>query len=61
MINGNEGDVVELQGLIGAQDPGTWTNEGPVTVAGVIYDVYHHSLQDAELLVQQGVTTHLNV
>lgn len=59
MINGNQGDIVDLQGLVGAQDPGSWASQGPVTVEGVSYEVYRHSSMDAELLVQQGVTTHL--
>ena len=61
MVNGDAGDVVDLQGLIGSLDPGTWANQGNVTVGGVSYNVYSHSSLDAELLVQQGVTTNLIV
>ena len=59
MIKGDEGDAVELQGLSGSEDPGVWAVQGQVNVGGVAYDVYRHSALDAELLVQQGVTTNL--
>ncbi|UQS17578.1 Ig-like domain-containing protein [Pseudomonas sp. HS6] len=60
MINGNAGDVVNLNDqLSGNNTPGDWSAQGDVTVGGVIYNVYGHSAVDAELLVQQGVTTNL--
>jgi hypothetical protein len=59
MVNGNAGDEVDLQGLIGAEDPGSWGSQGSVMVGGVVYEVFSHSSLDAELLVQQGVTTNL--
>jgi hypothetical protein len=59
MVKGDAGDVVDLEGLLGAEDPGSWASQGQITVAGVAYDVYQHSALDAELLVQQGVTTNL--
>ncbi|KTC44558.1 hypothetical protein AO262_32360 [Pseudomonas fluorescens ABAC62] len=59
MVNGDAGDKVDLQGLIDAMDPGSWGAMGQVTVGGVVYDVFSHSSLDAELLVQQGVTTNL--
>ena len=59
MIRGNEGDVVDLQGLSGSDQPGSWNGLGQVTVEGVTYDVYRHASDEAELLIQQGVQTNL--
>ncbi|MFJ2713268.1 Ig-like domain-containing protein, partial [Pseudomonas sp. NPDC087346] len=59
MVKGDAGDKVDLQGLISAEDPGSWSNQGQITVGGLAYQVYNHSSLDAELLVQQGVTTNL--
>jgi hypothetical protein len=59
MVKGDAGDVVDLAGLMGDADPGEWSVQGQVSLDGVIYEVYQHSSQEAELLVQQGVTTHL--
>nr|WP_238349884.1 Ig-like domain-containing protein [Pseudomonas sp. BW16M2] len=59
MINGDAGDVVDLEGLVSAEDPGNWSAIGAVEVGGKTYEVYSHSSLDAELLVQQGVTTNL--
>ncbi|MBK5415451.1 Ig-like domain-containing protein, partial [Pseudomonas sp. TH31] len=60
-IKGDGDDVVDLQGLMGAEDPGSWAEQGQVKVAGVTYNVYSHSSLGAELLVQEGVTTNLLV
>ena len=60
MIKGNAGDVVNLADLLpDGTDPGDWASAGTATVAGVVYNVYQHSSQDAQLLVQDGVTTNL--
>uniref|UniRef100_UPI00296E2BA2 Ig-like domain-containing protein n=1 Tax=Pseudomonas sp. SED1 TaxID=3056845 RepID=UPI00296E2BA2 len=59
MVKGNAGDVVNLDDQLGSMDPGDWAAAGQVTVAGAVYEVYQHSNLDAELLVQQGVTTNL--
>ncbi|WP_445177495.1 Ig-like domain-containing protein [Pseudomonas sp. McL0111] len=60
MVKGNVGDVVNLDDLLSdSSDPGNWANQGTATVGGVTYDVFSHSTVDAELLVQQGVTTNL--
>jgi hypothetical protein len=60
VINGNEGDVVQLVDILPeGSDISEWQHqEGTVTVAGVEYNVYSHG-DDAELLVQQGVKTEL--
>ncbi|NWA63441.1 hypothetical protein HX773_21280 [Pantoea sp. B9002] len=60
MINGDEGDVVNLDDMLNGTDPGDWAKEtGVVEVAGVRYEVYKHSTVNAELLVQEGVQTNL--
>ena len=61
LVKGNVGDVVNLEDqLHNGTDPGDWVHAAsPVVVAGVTYEVYHYSTLDAELLVQQGVTTNL--
>lgn len=60
LINGNEGDVVQLADILPeGSDISEWQHlDGTVTVAGVEYQVYSHG-DDAELLVQQGVKTEL--
>ncbi|QTD31473.1 Ig-like domain-containing protein [Pseudomonas fluorescens] len=55
MVNGNAGDTVQLKGLPGADDPGSWAAQGQVTSGGKVYEVYQHSGQAVELLVEQGV------
>jgi hypothetical protein len=60
MIKGNAGDVVNLDDLLAdGTDPGDWAGQGQVTVEGVTYNVFQHSGLDAQLLVQDGVTTNL--
>ncbi len=60
MIKGNAGDVVNLDDLLAdGTDPGDWAGMGQVTVEGVTYNVFQHSSLDAQLLVQDGVTTNL--
>ena len=61
MVNGDVGDKVALSNMQGnGKDAGTWAQaSADVTVGGVVYNVYEHSLTHAELLVQQGVTTNL--
>ncbi|MGL5995867.1 MAG: Ig-like domain-containing protein, partial [Pseudomonas proteolytica] len=60
MIKGNAGDIVNLDDLLpDGTDPGDWATAGTATVAGVVYNVYQHSTLDAQLLVQDGVTTNL--
>ncbi|MBK5416209.1 hypothetical protein, partial [Pseudomonas sp. TH31] len=58
-INGDGDDVVDLQGLMGAEDPGSWSAQGQISVGGKFYEVYSHSSLGAELLVEQGVTVNL--
>lgn len=60
MIKGNAGDVVNLDDLLAdGTDPGDWAGQGQVIVEGVTYNVFQHSSLDAQLLVQDGVTTNL--
>ncbi|WP_124379038.1 hypothetical protein [Pseudomonas synxantha] len=60
MIKGNAGDVVNLDDLLpDGTDPGDWATAGTATVAGVTYNVFQHSTLDAQLLIQDGVTTNL--
>lgn len=58
-IKGDAGDEVNLEHTLpNGFDPTTWVHsETPVTVGGVVYEVYIHF--DAELLIQQGVTVNL--
>ena len=61
MVQGNKGDVVNLNDLLpDNSDPGNWTNAGNVKVSGVEYQVYHMENHDVELLVQTGVTVNVN-
>ncbi|QTD31477.1 Ig-like domain-containing protein [Pseudomonas fluorescens] len=57
-VEGDQGDIVELQGLVG-DDPGEWIAQGQITSGGKVYEVYQHAGQNTELLVEQGVQTHL--
>lgn len=60
IVKGNTGDVVNLDDLLAdGTDPGDWADQGQVTVEGVTYNVFQHSNLDAQLLVQDGVTTNL--
>jgi hypothetical protein len=60
LIKGNAGDVVNLDDLLAdGTDPGDWAGQGTVTVEGIVYNVFQHSSLDAQLLVQDGVTTNL--
>lgn len=60
MVKGNAGDKVNLSDLLPENgDVGDWSSSGNVTVGGVVYAVWQHSALDAELLVQNGVTTSL--
>ncbi|WP_371365429.1 Ig-like domain-containing protein [Pseudomonas sp. QL9] len=60
MVNGNAGDTVNLDDLLGnGMDVGDWAKGSSVTVDGVTYVSYQHSGLDAELLVQSGVTVNL--
>jgi hypothetical protein len=56
MVNGKEGDVVDLSNShIAGLAEGEWQQHGTTQVGGVTYNVYEHSGAHTELLVQQGV------
>ena len=60
VVKGNAGDKVNLSDLLPDNaDVGDWSSSGSVTIGGVVYAVWQHSALDAELLVQNGVTTTL--
>ncbi|UCB29946.1 hypothetical protein J9874_00450 [Duffyella gerundensis] len=61
MVQGNEGDTVQLDDLLpDGADSGDWVAQnGTVTVAGIEYQVYTHSGEEAEVLIQQGIKTEL--
>jgi hypothetical protein len=59
LVKGNAGDSVDLDDLVAGATSSDWASAGQVTLAGVVYEVYQHNSLDAELLVQNGVTTHL--
>ncbi len=59
MVKGSAGDIVDLQGFRDGLDPGAWANQGPVTLEGVVYQVFQHSALQGELLVQEGITVNL--
>ncbi|WP_187487168.1 Ig-like domain-containing protein [Duffyella gerundensis] len=61
MVQGNEGDTVQLDDLLpDGTDTGDWiAQNGTVTVAGVEYQVFSHSGEEAEVLIQQGIKTEL--
>ncbi|MDN7452300.1 Ig-like domain-containing protein [Burkholderia cenocepacia] len=58
MVKGDAHDVVDLSGMAGTHGS-DWVAHGDTVVDGVAYTVYENSTQNAELLVQHGVTTHL--
>jgi hypothetical protein len=61
MIQGEEGDVVNIEAQLEGTDPTDWAKEAEaVEVAGVRYEVYQNSAMNVELLVQEGVTTNLH-
>jgi hypothetical protein len=56
MVNGKEGDVVDLSNShVAGLAEGEWQQHGTTQVGGVTYNVYEHSGAHTELLVQQGV------
>ncbi|AZC59381.1 Ig-like domain-containing protein [Pseudomonas chlororaphis] len=59
MVNGNAGDVVNLDGLVSAADSGEWLAQGALKLGLTTYQIYQHSTLAAELLVQQGLQTNL--
>ncbi|KAJ9430019.1 hypothetical protein SAMN05518863_10763 [Candidatus Pantoea symbiotica] len=61
MINGDAGDIVNLEALLpDGATASSWNNLGAITVGGVSYDVYHSDVQDVELLIQQGMQVNNN-
>jgi hypothetical protein len=61
MINGDAGDIVNLEALLpDGATASSWNNLGAITVGGVSYDVYHSDDQDVELLIQQGMQVNSN-
>lgn len=61
MINGDAGDIVNLEALLpDGATASSWNNLGAITVGGVSYDVYHSDDQDVELLIQQGMQVNNN-
>ncbi|MEN4770138.1 Ig-like domain-containing protein, partial [Duffyella gerundensis] len=61
LITGDENDTVQLDDLLpDGTDTGDWiAQHGTVTVAGIEYQVYTHSGEEAEVLIQQGIKTEL--
>ncbi|QTO54729.1 hypothetical protein J8I88_02275 [Duffyella gerundensis] len=61
MVQGDEGDTVQLDDLLpDGTDTGDWiAQNGTVTVAGVEYQVFSHSGEEVEVLIQQGIKTEL--
>ncbi|CRL51644.1 Ig-like domain-containing protein [Pseudomonas sp. URMO17WK12:I11] len=59
-VKGNTGDVVLLSDLLpNGMDVGDWEALGPLTASGIVYEVYQHTVLDAQLLVQDGVMVQL--
>jgi hypothetical protein len=59
MVQGDRGDVLNLESL--QDENGNWVKtEGNVTVAGKVYEVYQHTGQQAELLIQQDLTVNIH-
>ncbi|WP_439214702.1 Ig-like domain-containing protein, partial [Duffyella gerundensis] len=61
LITGDENDTVQLDDLLpDGTDSGDWiAQNGTVTVAGVEYQVFSHSGEEVEVLIQQGIKTEL--
>jgi hypothetical protein len=59
-VTGEAGRELTLSDLMpDGSDSGEWNSVGNVKVAGVEYQVFQHSNQSAELLVQMGINTTL--
>ena len=59
MIKGDAGDVVNLESINGDHAPEQWNAQGQVTHDGTTYNVYQNVDHEVEVLIQQGVQTHL--
>jgi hypothetical protein len=56
MINGDAGDTVSLEALLGTDVTAeSWNTQGQITVGGVVYDVWQDGNQQVELLIQHGM------
>ncbi len=59
LIKGDAGDVVNLESINGEHAPEQWNAQGQVTHDGTTYNVYQSVDHEVEVLIQQGVQTHL--
>ncbi|KYP84557.1 hypothetical protein WB66_11985, partial [bacteria symbiont BFo1 of Frankliniella occidentalis] len=59
LIKGDAGDVVNLESINGEHSPEQWNAQGQVTHDGTTYNVYQNVDHEVEVLIQQGVQTHL--
>ena len=59
LIKGDAGDVVNLESINGDHAPEQWNAQGQVTHDGTTYNVYQNVDHEVEVLIQQGVQTHL--
>jgi len=59
LIKGDAGDVVNLESINGEHAPEQWNAQGQVTHDGTTYNVYQNVDHEVEVLIQQGVQTHL--
>jgi hypothetical protein len=56
MINGDKGDILEINGINSGDSLDNWQQSGKVTVAGIHYDVYL-SGNNNEILIEEGIIT----
>ena len=59
MIKGDAGDTVNLESLNGDKSPEQWNAQGQVSHDGTTYNVYQNVDHEVEVLIQQGIQTHV--
>jgi hypothetical protein len=59
MIKGDAGDTVNLESVNGDKSPEQWNAQGQVSHDGTTFNVYQNVDHDVEVLIQQGIQTHV--
>ncbi|WP_455915265.1 Ig-like domain-containing protein [Pantoea agglomerans] len=59
MIKGDAGDTVNLASLNGDKSPEQWNAQGQVSHDGTTFNVYQSVDHQVEVLIQQGIQTHV--
>ncbi|MTD38482.1 hypothetical protein GIX45_07560, partial [Erwinia sp. CPCC 100877] len=59
MVKGDEGDVVNLDNLLGDNSQSQWSMQETTDINGEQYQVWHDANKEVELFIQQGVNVDL--